>query len=61
MFVKPTAKYAGLNRGNVYRLIERGHDYYKVLVKGRPMFVPNFVFEGKEEIEEEDEGQTIAD
>jgi hypothetical protein len=52
-------KYCNVLRGHQYRLLSEGRDYKEISVKGKPLFVPNYVFEGgfTEEvsiIEEED-------
>jgi hypothetical protein len=54
MFITPSIKYYGLRRGSQYRVLAEGRDYKILSVNGKPMYIPEYIFE-QGYVDEQDE------
>lgn len=47
--------YGNIRKGNFYKIILEGYDWYKILINGAPRYTPKWVFGDiiEEEVEEE--------
>lgn len=53
--MKCNLPYGPMKPGQEYELLEIGLDFYKVKVKGRPLYAPQLVFGYYEELQEDEE------
>lgn len=63
MLITPTMNYRDVQRGMNYKLLSDGRDYQEISIKGRPTFVPNYVFDSNNfpmENDNESERQSSA-
>lgn len=49
MQLKAVRPYANVKQGFLYTIMGEGYDWYQVLVNGRPMYTPKWVFGDEDE------------